>query len=91
MTAPKPKVRFRRGCDGNGLWTWDCDCGSGGEFCDTSLLVNACDAAAYHSRSHTAERIADELERLAAVSTDCGSSLWIAYRDSSHLIRKHLT
>lgn len=90
MTAPKPKVRFHRRRDGRGFWKWECDCGSAG-FWSYTTLEAACDSAANHSRTHAAERIADELERLAAVSTDCGSSLWIAYRDSSHLIRKHLT
>ena len=103
MTAPKPRVRFRRGCDGSGLWAWDCDCGAGGEFCDTSLLVNACDAAAYHSRTHAAERIADELDRRKVElrdtaptqrnggldnSYDYGSAT--AYERAATLIREHL-
>ena len=101
MTAPKPRVRFRRGCDGSGLWAWDCGCGFGSDFWHTSLMV-ACESAAYHSRTHAAERIADELDRLRA---DARNLTWIdnlefaAYHRglaggcerAANLIREHLT
>lgn len=98
MTAPKPKVRFRRGGDGSSLWTWDCGCGFGGEFWEENFL-DVCDDAAHHSRIHSAERIADYLQGLSDNTgdaftryqdvADLTSSL--AYGSAANLIRKYLT
>ena len=90
--------------DRHTFWTWRCECGAAplmftypAQFPSQSA---ACDAAAIHSRTHNAERIADRLDEWAGKRTDsrAGGAYWegylegaaLAQRDAADFIRKHL-
>lgn len=110
MSAPKPKV-FRTvtfiGQPGKAAmahrWTWVCECGAS-DPSPYGLVLHrlAMDDATLHSRTHTAERIADELDRLfdayqgaAVFSSDPTRSMFYRGKregtlDAARLIRTHL-
>lgn len=95
MSAPKPKVRRVPG--DWPAWQWTC--------CEVESKawagwVYAQMEADRHSRTHAAERVADQLDELAGaftVSSD-GGAYWEGYlegaaqaqRDAAHFIREHL-
>ena len=95
MSAPKPRVhwdalhqRWATQCDGCRIKGWE-----------TSWSATLA-MAVEHSRTHTAERIADRLDEWAGVRTDSrdGGAYWEGYlegaaqaqRDAAHFIREHL-
>lgn len=96
--TPKPKVR--RDDIYDDLWLWECACGVRGLL--SSYWSITLDEAQEHSRTHTAERIADELDRLfdayqgaAVFSSDHTRSMFYRGKregtlDAARLIRTHL-
>lgn len=97
MSAPKPRVYWD---ELNGRWTAQCD-GCGIKGWETSW-PRAVTMAVKHSRTHAAERIADELDRLfdayqgaAVFSSDHTRSMFYRGKregtlDAARLIRTHL-
>lgn len=97
MSAPKPRVYWD---ELNGRWTAQCD-GCGIKVWETSWSATLA-MAVEHSRTHTAERIADELDRLfdayqgvAVFSSDPTRSMFYRGKregtlDAARLIRTHL-
>lgn len=117
MSAPKPMVTpvavplFGATCEGpqfdrHTFWTWRCSCGElpiyGYDIARFPSQAAACDAATRHSRTHTAERVADELDRLfdayqgaAVFASDHTRSMFYRGKregtlDAARLIRTHL-
>ena len=95
MSAPKPRVhwdalhqRWATQCDGCRIKGWE-----------TSWSATLA-MAVEHSRTHTAERVADQLDEWAGRSTDSssGGAYWegylegaaLAQRDAALLVRRYL-
>lgn len=95
MSTPKPRVywdatlkRWTTQCDGCRIKGWE------------TSWRRTVKMAVKHSRTHTAERIADRLEEWAGRHTDSssGGAYWegylegaaLAQRDAADFIRKHL-
>ncbi|MFK4494796.1 hypothetical protein ABH936_001922 [Dermacoccus sp. GAS27A] len=108
MSAPKPRVSrtvtfiWQPGKAAMAhRWTWTCGCGAS-DPSPYGLVLHrlAMDGAIEHSRTHTAERVADRLDEWAGKRTDsrAGGAYWegylegaaLAQRDAADFIRKHL-
>ena len=104
MNVPKPKVslasvegRFILDIPSWLAWFWSCPCGADGGYGTYALAM---EAAREHSRTHTAERIADRLDEWAGRHTDSssGGAYWegylegaaLAQRDAALLVRRYL-
>ena len=95
MSAPKPRVHWDAG---HQRWATQCD-GCRIKGWETSWSATLA-MAVEHSRTHTAERIADRLDEWAGKRTDssAGGAYWEGYlegaaraqRDAAHFIREHL-
>ena len=99
MSAPKPRVLRLP----SGQWTWRCDCGACYMVEGVRIRVphwHLIENATIHSRTHTAERVAAQLDEWAGKRTDsrAGGAYWegylegaaLAQRDAADFIRKHL-
>lgn len=104
MSAPKPRVSRTVtfiGQPGKAAtahrWTWVCECGASDPSPHGLVLHRlAMNDATLHSRTHTAERIADEFARLSDNALDKASlgsrfsGFAYAFAKAEALVRKHL-